>query len=858
MRQLKHLRIYLSVVAATMSYHAHAQQSIAQGVSSLSVDEIIVTARKTEESIQDVPLSIQAVSSEDIAQRDLRGMEDIVRGTPGVTFESFSQGGASTSLVVRGLTNTFTNTRVQNVSVFLNGIYLQRQGMINPGLLDMQRVEVLKGPQSTLFGRNAFAGAVNYITAEPSDVFGGKVSVTVGDNMRRDYKGSITGSLVEDLVYGKFSYITSTYDGHTKNSHVSAGADPSGFNTKHNLGGWDNESFSTGLRFVPRDDLTIGLDWYHTDLATENAPFYVIRGAGYGNYGLNAATPTVNGQYANIGTNCNSTSLDANVTQGKTVAGTGNTLWCGSLPHRNPQTNSIVVDPRSNGTSAKTDIVSFNVDWEFSDSWLMSYQYGYAHHTTETNSGQSGYGDAWFNVSSNAFVRSPLETTGWNGNPNATLKSDSHELRFEWEGNDLLSASFGAYYSKVQDADYYMYMFSSVCGPGYPSSNCLSPVNENSTTILPADGGGYLNSYQSGKKSAYTRYEDEVYSVFGTLTFNLADDLRLRLEGRYTEEAKAAEFVTDTFGLKDGESFSAYVNQFAGVLTVADKIAEPHVSDRFYFFAPRAALEWNVTADNMLFFTVAKGEKTGGFNNTPDPSQVVYDAENNWTYEIGSKNTFLDNSVILNASLYYVDWKDIQGPVTASSSASSSGYTVNPIANIGSGDNVGFEVDGMWNITSNWSIDGGVSFSDPKFKDTIYVDAIQESGNWHCDGSVCDADGSVDGNQLQRTSKKQAFWGITYKTIVLDGWGLSARLDGSYQSRQYVDPLNTAYVPSRTLYNANVTLQAPNNWEFTLWGKNIFDKDYASGAFSIAQFNQYVVSLGAGESYGVTATYSFE
>jgi iron complex outermembrane receptor protein len=92
---------------------------------------------------------------------------------------------------------------------------------------------------------------------------------------------------------------------------------------------------------------------------------------------------------------------------------------------------------------------------------------------------------------------------------------------------------------------------------------------------------------------------------------------------------------------------------------------------------------------------------------------------------------------------------------------------------------------------------------------------------------------------------------------VADGWTMTSRVDGNYQSKQYVDQINTSWIPSRTLYNASVKLAAPENWEFIVWGKNVTDKEYISSAFVLALFNKNIVSYGAGESYGLTAKYNF-
>lgn len=890
MRHLKHLPIYLGVVAAGFGYQVQAQQSIAEGVGSLSVEEIIVTARKTEESIQDIPFSIQAVSETQIAERDYRGLADIARTTPGFTFESFATSGATSNAVIRGLTNTFTTSRIQNVSVFLNGVYLQRQGMINSGLLDMQRVEVLKGPQSALFGRNAFAGAINYITQTPSDVFGGKVYTTIGSNERIDVGGSITGPIIEDKLLGKFTYAKSDYDGGTKNDHIYHSVNAYGPSTQDNLGGWDNESFSTGLVLTPRDDLSISSDWYHTDMSTETAAFYTLKGArnsqtGLAASGCPAGTPddactlftpgfSADNIYAVNDLNYNPVALPSGGFQSPIpYAGTGNTLWKGKLKYQAPGTDGFYVDPRSNGTAAKTDIVTLRADWDINDDWTSYYLYGYADNQTYTSGAASGYGGSWFtnNVDLNAFSIQRLKAQPMNGAPNATLRSDSHEVRFEWAGNDLISSSFGLFYSDVKDSDYSLFNFMSMCAPGYPRSNCMENVGLDMPTVLSPQGFSWNLAYQAGKKSAYTKYNDKIYSGFGTLNFTLTEDITWTLEGRYTQEDKSVKRITDVNGVEEGGYipnpawFNALTGSTTPLFSYANSGTIPSDQEDYFFFAPRTSINWQVAPDNLVYFTIAKGEKTGGFNN--DATIPTYDPETNWTYEIGSKNTFLDNTLIVNGSLYYVDWRDIQGQGSvAAAGGISSPFTPTPTTNIGNARNLGIEVDAQWNMTEHWSFDGGFSMTNPYYTDdTIYADAINDPvngiyGNFECNGQNegrCPTSGIVDGNQVARTSRNQAFWGANYQTVVLDGWGLTGRLSGAYQSKQYVEPLNLGYVPSRVVYDANITMQAPNNWEFTLWGKNIFNREYASAAFVVSQFNQYIVNAGDARSYGATITYNF-
>ena len=169
----------LPAVLLTMSVAGYAQQSgssIKRTEANRAIEEVVVTARKRQESLQDVPVSITPFTAQDMAQRGYVGMEDIAAATPGFTFDGSITSGHHSNAVIRGLAPQFTIARVQNVSFFMDGVYMPRQSMLNIGLIDMQRVEVVKGPQNALYGRNAFAGAVNYIPQAPSEEWGQWIS----------------------------------------------------------------------------------------------------------------------------------------------------------------------------------------------------------------------------------------------------------------------------------------------------------------------------------------------------------------------------------------------------------------------------------------------------------------------------------------------------------------------------------------------------------------------------------------------------------------------------------------------------------------------------------------------------------
>ena len=156
---------------------------------------IVVTARKREERLQDVPLSITAVSAETIKDQGVSDLRDIVNLTPGLTLSEFGAGTLNVP-VIRGLTNLTGGAFAEgNVSVFYNGVYLQNNNLIDATFLDIERVEVVKGPVSALYGRNAYAGVINYVTKRPSETFEGNASGILGTRGRRALQASISGPI---------------------------------------------------------------------------------------------------------------------------------------------------------------------------------------------------------------------------------------------------------------------------------------------------------------------------------------------------------------------------------------------------------------------------------------------------------------------------------------------------------------------------------------------------------------------------------------------------------------------------------------------------------------------------------------
>ncbi len=194
------------------------------------IEEVVVTTRKREENLQDIPLAVSAITAEDIQRQGISSLNDIVQNQPSVQFDQ-SYGPADNRITVRGLSNTRGRS---NVAFLIDGIDVTTENLISAGsgllanrrlLSDVERIEVVKGPQSALFGRSAFAGALSYITKEPGDEFEGRANLDIGDYGRRTIDGGLSGPLTDTISLG-ISGVQFNEDGFYTNSQ--SGADVGG------------------------------------------------------------------------------------------------------------------------------------------------------------------------------------------------------------------------------------------------------------------------------------------------------------------------------------------------------------------------------------------------------------------------------------------------------------------------------------------------------------------------------------------------------------------------------------------------------------------------------------------------------
>lgn len=469
---------------------------------SLLLEEIVITARKTEESLQDVPLSISAFTIEDIARKSLEELDDIALQTPGLTFEDYSNGGFGTP-IIRGASQFDINALEQNVSTFIDGIYIPRQYAIDLGTADIKRIEVVKGPQSALYGANSFIGAINYVTEKPNlEELQSNIKVTYGGDGRQDFSGTANIPVIKDILGIKLSAGITEFDGDWNNEHPLANSAPKK-GTDDKLGGWDNDFFSVALLAEPTDTLSAELAYSSYNTLTESRAQSRLTAS---RSDLNCGNPLF-GNPANP------------------------TVFCGELPDTPVEPDStgafierdFIIDPRSYSES-DTDIFRAAINYTASDFASFNYQFG--------------------NIKADIFAPGNADRDAISGTipfgatdpvnfftvlPAGGFDYDSHELRVELNFDNGIYAMLGSFILRGKDVD------SSDAGFEAPLSTTSI------TQINPSDINAEDNVTRTSTDAWFTRVVVPL----------LDEQLQLSLEGRYTDESIKTSDETGEFSFDD-------------------------------------------------------------------------------------------------------------------------------------------------------------------------------------------------------------------------------------------------------------------------------------------------------------------
>jgi iron complex outermembrane receptor protein len=619
--------------AVVMGLGALEAPVLAQG---LALEEIVVTARKREERLQEVPLSITAFSSEDIERKGFKGLEDIALAAPGVQYHN--QGGQipgryTSAIRFRGMNVNSDSPSLQLGSLFIDGIYVLGGTQSIP-LNDIERIEVIKGPQSAYFGRNTFGGAINYITKNPSlTEYSGKISASGATYSEYDVSGSHEGPIVADRLsyrvgarlYGRGAMWRASDGGglgeeSSKSVNATLYAEPTD-NFRVKLRGFYNKdedgAAAGGIISGIRNDSCTGKTVATQDPAAPNArPQNYICGA----------VPSQGTAISNLG---NTQIIDSNTSlmPGRAaLLGRPTVLRDFLIGRPNPPQVNV---PDIDHVGLVRDVFRFSgsFDYDFADGYTATVQGGY--NRLRAN---------WIRD----FGLSAIEN--WYSKDPQDSKDYSIEARVASPTEDRLSWLIGA--------NYYHQDFIQSGSGGDAVALCLPFTNPAAGAPVPfATAGSYAGCPTTVFTTANTLVQNsdaiDAYGVFASLTFQVTEQITAIAEGRYQRNEAAT-----------------------GVLT-----ATPTVNKENNFL-PRVILRYQPTPETNLYASYAKGVIQGQPNAqiaiaTPNELRqyqallpgigAVLPAEILDMWELGLKQQFWDGRANVNIAGYYGKWKGQKG-----------------------------------------------------------------------------------------------------------------------------------------------------------------------------------------------------
>lgn len=629
-----------------------------------TLEEVVVTAQKRAQNAQDVGISLSAISGTDLQAVGAVAATDITKSMPAVVMTQ-PNGPSSFSLSIRGVTqNDFADHQESPAAIYIDEVYISQMAGLAFSLFDMDRVEVLRGPQGTLFGRNATGGLANFITRKPTDTQSGYVDVTFGERNLTRIEGAFNSPLA-DAVNARLAFESNHYDPLFKN--VAGGAADAENGNDWALRGEllfklpaDAQLLVTG-RYA-REDVHAG-SW------EERATYF----------------DTVSGM---------DQFLPANLNQYGTCPGCNASGVPNSGPFTTRDNLSGFAKIKTSGISAKytQDLsgITLNVIGDF-QRLNKDYQ-----------------------EDSDASPSTLFEF--FNG---SKVSQESLEIRLNG-GDKTLNWTAGLYGLRI-DGHYY----EGYTGPAFFSAQeFVSPTNPNNACFPPEGAwpNGNCPYYRDGgvpgpdggvpgTRSPYTLLTKS-YAAFGQVEYRLTDLVGLTLGGRVTRDQKDYHFSWYPY-----ESFPSDPTNPVTLLTppTDSTLLDYRNSLSDTLVSGKAQVDFHLSDSVLAYVSYNRGVKGGGFTaplfpiTISDLSTLEFRPEKLSSYEVGIKSEFLDHTLRVNAAAYYYDYHDYQALL----------YTVSLEQLIVNADakHKGAETDITWVPNSSWRFGFGAAYVDAVVED---------------------------------------------------------------------------------------------------------------------------------------------
>ncbi len=780
--------------ATAQTDEASAESEAAAGLDMAAiVDRIVVTVRRIEEISATVPLSIRVLEEEEIERAGITDLHDVSRLTPGLTFDI---GGFpnDTRPAVRGMQ---AERGRPSVAVMLDGVDLSGENLaisgggagVVPDLIDLERIEVVKGPQTTLYGRSAFAGAINYISKKPSDVLEGEIILEGAEYGHRRATGMVSGPIVDGLLSYRVNASVRESDGYWTNP-VNGGP----------LGAQSFDGIAAALRFTPGDNWDITARYQTSDTDNSDYPTAFIS--------RNARFPVPDGTFTAGPPGSPAIPCPADLSGLPPQVATACTRGTVVGPIRadisdvQMGVNEETGQPPS-GLQLDQDLLTLDARWR-------------------SGFGVFRYNFAW--IENDSFIEADGDFSSYPAAPgfvfslSALQQLDYTDERFDH--NLFWTHSAGD--------------FSFLVGAQY--------LDEDSTLLnsskfwlrnpdSPLSGPPFFLSAAQTTNDFPVRLsrETEYSALYGSLQWQMTDDLILGVEARYNSDKidyRVPGWRLQDISLRGLEPVCLPgIPQGAIFMGVPGPDVPPpgtvqgcpqQQSLSFKEWTPRVTLNWELNDSAMVYGNIARGFKPGGFNVNEliEFGEQGYRPEFVDAYEIGLKTRWQPLDLSLDAALFYNDYTDQQIGVQVNQTGAAGTIVAVPgIVNAGEVETQGFEIAADWFPHERLNLNIGYTYTDATFKEyaqgpspTAGPGAFAACGvpegqtsSPQIRAEAGNACADFSGNRVPKNPKHAVNFGALYRApLGQSGNSWFIELDGLYRSKRYLSEANLAWMPSYT------------------------------------------------------------
>ena len=846
------------------------------------LEEIVVTARQREERIEDVPVTITAFTQTEIRNAGIERPTDFIAMTAGVSQVQTAEAG-DLQVNIRGI-NTGRDAET-NFALVIDGVLQTNPNALNQELSGVTQIEILKGPQGALYGRNAVAGAMILTTRKPGDEW--ETDITAGYGTDNSYRASIyTGGPLGGDVKGSLSAYTRNTDGQWKNLRL---------NCDDCVDFFEETGVQGRLLFgLGGGDIDFKAKYSKVDSGAINfnaAVSLVDAANALGAPAFNEDPNQHNFRYIN---NIKPENEQENVNLSiKGDWDLGFATLTSYLAY-NDQTNYFLTD----GTSAAFNLYTFQFE---------PGQFPVVDTCRATNDAyrlDPGYEPPFFGVPSSVWFTPEggggsgflppygPETCGGYQYQQRDQTDTSIEVRLTSPGDQPLRWVAGAYFA---DIDRHVVVSQGADLGGKLRAKAFIPTGGSNPTDLLYDDD----------------FSSKVYAVFGQLAYDVMDNLELALALRYDSEDRSVSNNVPVCSSSNPTGCRAQTPGFAFIYNFANEEIAPYInpaytvnpaystngipdrSKTFEQVQPKVSANWKITDDFAMFASYGYGFRSGGFNSSGSAATIdtaygfggstplclgagtdpiglgppacnasstlnitgvsdTYKKEVSKAAELGFKSYFADRTVSLNAAIYHTDVEDMQffnffaGPFGL----------LRVVTNIDKVSIDGAELDARWNIGEHFAVFGGYAYTD---------------------GSIDKYAGRpyTKGNEVPYAPKYTGNLGAEFNYPIGDSLTLLARLDATFVGETWFHPVQDDKVPNLFTYfnfgqgefsklsrdpystlNARLGI-AGEKWGVTAWGRNIADEHYLAEIIPAPEFGGAFIHDAPGASYGVEVNFKF-